>query len=418
MRIFDALYGEVDFDETVSDLLRTPALQRLRDIRLSNIDSIGMPGIANISRYEHALGTAALAEKIGFRPHLPLEEAVVLQAAAALHDAGISAYGHLAEEALQYSSAPFDHEAKLGWLLQQPAKNELGGIEMQVYAGRESGVRRWAERAFGANAEEKLREILLASKGRGRFGRCVAGQLDLDNLDNVTRVAWHMGLDVDRALPIQIAASIVDVEEYQGCIFDDETSESIERWLALRRRVYERLMLNRDDFAGKVMLVYSIAAAFSAGDLGDSSSAWTMTDRELIGALLGSREAEVKRTIKSWLVRELWPMSDLMWMEGKAPEYSALPGFNETVSRNLQRPCFAYRIADKRTREVRLRLRSGTELVRGRTPEVWLLGLGSRKRQEFTIAETRRLKGLAEEYFGTKCRGNAELVEPPDPGLF
>lgn len=56
--LFDPLYGNVEFEPAIADLASQPLVQRLRHIRLSNVDSSGLPGIANVSRYEHALGSS------------------------------------------------------------------------------------------------------------------------------------------------------------------------------------------------------------------------------------------------------------------------------------------------------------------------------------------------------------------------
>jgi uncharacterized protein len=63
----DPLHGPIEFDETVLALIRSPVVQRLRHVRLSNIDSVDMPAIANLSRFEHVLGVAYLAGEVGFR---------------------------------------------------------------------------------------------------------------------------------------------------------------------------------------------------------------------------------------------------------------------------------------------------------------------------------------------------------------
>jgi len=71
----DPLHGSIQLDEDLLALVRTPVVQRLRHVRLSNIDSIDMPAIANLSRFEHVLGVAHLAGQVGFkagRSHLEL----------------------------------------------------------------------------------------------------------------------------------------------------------------------------------------------------------------------------------------------------------------------------------------------------------------------------------------------------------
>jgi len=248
--LFDPLYGEISFSDPIAELLCTPAVQRLRDVRLSNIDSTSMPGIANISRYEHIIGTAYLASRAGFYGRLSQGDALALQAAALLHDTAITAFGHLVEEALQYVSALFNHEMKLSMLLQKSDAGEVGGIEMQLYLGHASGIRGWADDTFSTESDERLLSIVEAHAGRGRFGSCIAGDIDLDNLDNLTRIAFHMGLDVDRALPLRIAAGMIDSTEAEGVTFSDECAKSIKTWLDLRKTVYQRLMLSEVTSSG------------------------------------------------------------------------------------------------------------------------------------------------------------------------
>lgn len=408
IRLCDALYGDIVFPGAIADLLGTPAVQRLRSIRLSNIDSLSMPGIANISRYEHAIGAAYLASRIGFKHRISRIDALVLQAAALLHDVAITAFGHLVEEALHYIKAPFDHEMKLSMLLHNSNDGELGGIDLQLYAGRESGLRAWAQQMFGVEAEERLRAITEAFAGKGKFGPCISGGVDLDNLDNVTRIAFHMGLAVDRELPIRIARGIVGSTEKDGAIFDPASVDLIGKWLELRRKVYNRLMLSRDDFIGKVMLIYATVAAYLEGDLDPPRYAWTLTDSELIQHLLHSRRNDVVQAVSSWLVRDLWPLSDLIWMDGEAPDYARMYDFSEVVTTTVGRPCFAYGIRDKRVRLLKIRLESGDTVQLGAAPNRWVLGVASRKRESFTTIENRRLQQVASEFFGVRCLERAE----------
>jgi HD superfamily phosphohydrolase len=325
-----------------------------------------------------------------------------------LHDAAITAFGHLVEESLHYVAAPFDHEMKLSMLLQNPSDGELGGINLQIYEGYQSGIRTWAERAFGPEAEDRLGAITAALAGKGKFGRCITGDVDLDNLDNLTRIAFHMGLDVDRYLPVQIAKGIVESNEIDGAIFSSNSIELIKKWLELRRKVYNRLMLSRDDFTGKVMLIYATVTAYVSGDLGPPTYAWTLTDNKLIQHLLLSKDADVAQTVRSWLVHDLWPLSDLLWMQGEAPDYAKIYAFSKVATTVVGRPCFAYCIRDKRVRLLKIRLETGETVQLGTDPDMWVLGVASRKRVSFDVADNRRLQQAASEFFGTKCLGKAD----------
>src|SRR6266851_9812988 len=125
----DALYGSVEFDDAIADLAGIPLVQRLRHVRLSNIDSIDLPGISNVSRYEHSLGVARLADLTGLRAKLSDFEKVMLTASAMLHDLAITASGHLVEEAFQYVGSHFDHEQRLSEIVSDAAPEEIGGVQ-------------------------------------------------------------------------------------------------------------------------------------------------------------------------------------------------------------------------------------------------------------------------------------------------
>src|SRR5262245_43001123 len=94
--VFDALYGPVHFPDYVWTIAGSPEFQRLRDVRLCNINSLCLPGGANISRYEHCLGTAFLAlEHVAhIGQSLSSDESRCLVLAALLHDVGSTAFGH------------------------------------------------------------------------------------------------------------------------------------------------------------------------------------------------------------------------------------------------------------------------------------------------------------------------------------
>jgi HD superfamily phosphohydrolase len=303
-------------------------------------------------------------------------------------------------------------------LLQRPNTYELGGIDLQVYLGHEAGIREWAQKIFKADAEKYLVEVVSALKGQGRFGRCIAGDIDLDNLDNLVRIAFHMGLPVDRELPVGIAAEITGIDETGRPIFSEKSIVLIKKWLALRWSVYEHLMLSRDDFIGKVMLIYATVLAYTRGELGLPEHAWTLSDRQLIDHLLQSKNREISRTVRAWLVHDLWPLADLVWMRGEPPSFSSTYSFADVATKAMGRPCFAYRIRDKRVRALKFQIESGEVIELGHAPNQWLLGIASSKRQDFSVAGNRHIRQLACDFFGTDCIGKADERTPEALSLF
>lgn len=401
-RYLDSLYGDCQLSEAVHQLVSQPLVQRLREIRLSNIDSLAMPGISNISRFEHSIATAFLASRVSFARRMTPEENLMLQAACLLHDSAMQPFGHLVEEALEYVDVNISHEERWKQLAADPDISEVGGIDLQIYLGRQSGLQAWAERAFGPTSKTSLSVILDAISGHGHLGPAVCGDLDLDNLDNVARAAYHMGLELDRSLPIRIVEQMVGIGD-AGLVFADGAISTITQWLELRSRVYERFMLSRSDFVGKVMLIYATTRAHANGEL--TRKDWILTDRDFLQKLLASPNPDVSDTVKRWLSGEAWSLSNLWWMEGPVPSYRDVFEFSVAASKKLGRTCFAYRIKDKTTRHVRVHLVSGESADLGVTPRRWLLGVGSPLRKAFTGSEDDYLVASAAQRFGCSFAG-------------
>lgn len=404
--VLDPLYGDVEFEPAISDLATRPLVQRLRQIRLSNVDSLALPGIANVSRYEHALGTAVLAARSGFAKRVLERVRVCFIAAALTHDTGISPFGHLMEEALSYVQTEYHHESKWSVLLGSRS-GELGGVNLQLYLGYQSGLREWAEKFFGVDGSAVIESIIQGIRGRGEFGKAIVGDLDLDNLDNVTRAAFHMGLDVDRTLPLRLAACLDDVDA-QGALFAEESVDLARQWLELREQVYSRFMLSVADFSGKLMLLYSIIEALKAGVITDAD--WIMTDGHLMELLLNSKREEISDPLRRWLISDLWDTTDLVWFEGKAPSLPALTSFAHDLSSDLSRICFAYLIKDKRKRQITLRLGSKETVIIGEHPRQWLFGVGSPVRRTFTAKDTQMIVDKAQQRFDVQLAYPAEHV--------
>ena len=62
-RIWDPLYGRTKLTEFEARLISLPEIQRLRYIRMCNINSLLVTGASEISRFEHTLGVLRLAQE-------------------------------------------------------------------------------------------------------------------------------------------------------------------------------------------------------------------------------------------------------------------------------------------------------------------------------------------------------------------
>lgn len=405
LNYLDSLYGPVSYHGPLAALIETPVLQRMRHVRLSNIDSIAMPGIANLSRYEHVLGVGYLAQHVGFSNQIGGLERLALGAAALLHDWVITAFGHLVEEAFKYLDTGFDHESRMRDLLSGDEEmREIGFIDRQILCGRQTNLRPWARRAVGdRDADLLLEHVMEMILGAGRFGKLISGEMDLDNIDNVVRVAYHMGLDVDRRLPVRLAKSMVGVSGTGEPIFLRSAESDITAWLDIRGEIYSRMMPAEPDFALKLMIIYATIEAQKADEI--RAADWHMTDTDFVSTLLQSKSPKVRDTIQRWLAGEVWVTTPLRWISGSRPDYPEFLKFSDAASAALNRPCLAYGIKDKRQRLVSFDFDDGAQRTFGDRPKSWLFGVGSSKRQAFTDAESKMIIDLAAQHFGVQALG-------------
>jgi HD superfamily phosphohydrolase len=386
----DPLYGSIGLNEHLQSLAQKPIVQRLRHVRLSNIDSIDIPSIANLSRFEHVLGVAHLSTLLGLRASLSRDDVLILDASALLHDWAITSFGHLIEEALQYVGTGFSHEQLLRKIMLGDAEHEVLGADLQILLGRGAGLREWARSVSNQNETAVIRGIMDFIRGDGSLGRIIAGDIDIDNIDNVYRMAYHMGLRVDFAIPERLARSLVGVTQgNREPIFRKEARAFIVAWQEARRSVYENLMLAERDFVGKLMLIFATVRAFQEREIRPED--WRMFDQQFIGRLLASPLREVRETVERWMVGELWAATPLLWFNGKRPDYPQLLNLSSNLSSALSRTCFVYGIKDKRERSISAHFDNGERESFGKNSNQWLLGAGSPVRKPFTHKDIKTL---------------------------
>lgn len=395
----DCLYGTISYDSELTQLIQTPMIQRLRHIRLSNIDSVSMPSIANISRYEHVLGVGYLTTQTQLFRRLSQFDRLAFTGAALLHDWAITAFGHLVEEAFRYTKYEFDHERKLTELLVSKQAPEIGGADLQILFGRQAQLRQWAEKTVGtAKADELLHTIMSHIEGSSKLGRFISGDMDLDNIDGVFRMAFHMGLTEARNCPVLLAQSMVDIHNATGVpIFATTAQEELARWVLTRHMVYEHLMLASDDFVGKLMLLYATVRAIEEDEI--RAEDWHLTDEKLLRRLTISKHKQVKETAIRWIVGEPWQRTPLYWMRGSRPDFPELREFSRVISEVLSRNIFVYGIKDKRYRKVDVYFDDGTTVSLGQVSDQWLFGAGASERRSIKPAEVQILLTSAEEAF-------------------
>lgn len=253
--IYDSLYGPIYLPDHVWELITCPELQRLREIRLCNINSLCLPGGANINRFEHAIGTCYLAQQcIKEWPALnPIykDEQKNLIIAALFHDTASGPFGH----SFEYLEEKFNHE------------KGLKGLERGISDSGYEWKRATFESVFFGLSNDLLKrvgqddydEIGKIIEGKGRFGKLLNSTIDLDNIDNVYRLAYHIGIIKSTNTPLKLARSLW-IEDGHLTI-KKEAIPLIEDWHEVRKRLYKLLLLNPEEFSAKCMLTDAIELA-------------------------------------------------------------------------------------------------------------------------------------------------------------
>lgn len=293
--LIDALYGEIPFSSHMRRLLQCPEILRLKEIRMSNISFVNFPGFAESSRYEHSIGTAYLALKLSEHWELSRRDMYEFVIAALFHDVATPPFGHVTESVYRQEFG-FDHEEMSAWIILGKASEFMKTRREPIFAGEAPKLRDVLK-----SLPEKIdpENIFHYVSGKGKFGRMIKGSVDLDNIDNVVRSVFHIGLPVDKALPIKLVQSF-DMDSNGNISFRYENSFLLEEWLKVRQQLYTHLLLDTNDIARECMLRYAIEESIKLGILKEWH--WRMTDVELVSYLNSPPKIE---TVEEKLSKEI-----------------------------------------------------------------------------------------------------------------
>jgi hypothetical protein len=175
----DPLWNNIRLEPQALAVLDTPAVQRLRYVRQLGHAFLVYPG-ATHTRFEHALGAYHLARRVVTELGVAdSEEGLSIRLAALLHDIGHYPFSHALEEA--------------------------GLPHHEILAARHlrTGALATALERLGVTAD-RLLQLIQGTSG-SRLAGLVAGSLDVDKLDYLSRDATMCGvpygvIDVDRLL--------------------------------------------------------------------------------------------------------------------------------------------------------------------------------------------------------------------------
>lgn len=280
MLVRDTIYGEFRLPSFLEPLIYAPEFQRLKSVRLLNIDSPTVAALSDVSRHSHTLGTLYLASQAGLLGH-SREEVKALLAALIFHDVGTPPFGHLVEYQLR-DRFGFSHEKILAKYID--GTHHPDTTSHQVGKG---GRIRFAELCSKAGIDVGIVRSILTLEHP--FSRLIFGDLDFDNLDNVARMAWFLGLRPDASQFIGLAREL-NVRFDGSVLLPKSAAENVKAWAACRRRSYDVLVFDSAAVARQAVVSEAIGICLREGTI--SADDWSWVDDELLDHLGASPAAK------------------------------------------------------------------------------------------------------------------------------
>lgn len=303
-RVWDPLYGRIDFTEFELSLISLPEIQRLRYVRMCNINSLLVTGASEISRYEHTVGVLRLAQEWNKNKNISDTSKQDLLAAAVLHDMKTGPFGH----SMQYV---FEDNAMADDFRHDDLHHHRKTYHQDVTAKTGFSGKPFGAESLLGNRWLSVSEMI---KGNGELGPIISGTMDIDNIDNVIRLAYHVGVATqeDGAIALRLARDMA-VTADGDLQFSASSIVDIRQWQAIRRKLYNLLLLDWAEFSAKAMLTRAVELAVHFKRV--EADVWIQTDLEFLAYLekecIGEAQ-EASELIKRLRVGELYEPATLL----------------------------------------------------------------------------------------------------------
>lgn len=329
-RFFDPIYGRVDISDEEAALLLAPEVQRLRYVRMCNINSLLISGASEISRFEHTVGVLQLAKIWTTTNGVSTRDARVIHAAAILHDMQTGPFGHSMEYVLteQNVDGGFIHDDVFRGSRRKYFQDTSANAAF-------AGARFISEELLG----DLWHEVAEVVAGAGRLGPIMAGTVDLDNIDNVVRLAYHAGAatrsDGERAVALVQDLKLAPA----GLSISANGIGDLENWQKVRTALYRLLLEDPAEFSAKAMLTRMIEEAVARHIIGADS--WVLTDDELVQVLrkesVGEAQ-EIGELAQRLLTGDLYETALLVQVDGTS-SYNVVSqvDFKRRLERDISR---------------------------------------------------------------------------------
>ena len=288
MKFIDTLYGEIDLNIARS-VLNIPELQRLREVRLCNVNSPYITGGTNLNRFEHAIGTAFLAQELSALLGIDDQEKNNFIIGATLHDIVTPPFGHSLEYLFDALGKTMYEHSQLDTLF----SGKTVQYSRPYYLGVKSTLRHKSDII-------DIRKVYKLIKGESFLSKYLINPIDIDNIDNVFRFAFHIGISVDKDLPLKLAKSL----KYDGnkLVVTEDNYDLFNQWFNVRALLYKYLLENNGEFIAKALLERVFIELINDDIINEFD--WILTDFEFVQKAIHSKNLVANECIKRYMLMD------------------------------------------------------------------------------------------------------------------
>jgi len=289
--INDPVHGTMRFEGPLVELLASPEVVRLNQVRQLGLAYLVFPG-AQHTRFEHSMGVSTVAGRIGREIGLPDDETMLLRTAGLLHDIGHGPFSHTLEGIFK-SRIGLDHMELTRDLIEGNAKLDLDGwsdpsvedmdpvhVILERHGIEPSSVSSLVCQDGDLDDPEQSR--LSDPAGKGHFGterykaQIIHSALDADQLDFLLRDSHYTGaahgtIDLDRIVQTAVLHNGELMVHRRGI-------SALEGMLVARALMYSSVYFHKTARIAEAMLC---KAASGLGD-DDLRELWNLSDAEAL----------------------------------------------------------------------------------------------------------------------------------------
>ena len=286
--IRDSIHGDIKLEGLFLDLLETPEIQRLYNIKQLGLAHLVFPG-AHHTRLEHSLGTYHMASQAVEQLNLDNHERQMVSCAALLHDIGHGPFSHTLESILR-NLLDVDH-------VDLTEKLIFGKYEIFDAIEKEIIKSPSVDEILDNHSidKKKITEIIRGkTHDKPYLSQLLNSAIDVDQLDYLIRDAYYTG----------VAYGMIDVERFLQTLTINENNLMIKRKgvgvveniLMARGLMYSSVYFHKTVRIAELMLSKALEITPDV----DPFQFFKMTDAELINELktMGPFQHEIATRLK------------------------------------------------------------------------------------------------------------------------